>query len=49
MHEPLHQISMWRDTFKGDSNPITGASTIMQVDTMLDNKVKMHEFAVLAF
>ena len=38
MHEPLHQISMWRDTFKGDSNPITGASTIMQVDTMLDNK-----------
>ncbi|KAA8522529.1 hypothetical protein F0562_013110 [Nyssa sinensis] len=40
MYEPLHQISMWEDTFNGDISPNTGASTVVQVDIRPDNKSK---------
>ncbi|KAA8538019.1 hypothetical protein F0562_027401 [Nyssa sinensis] len=38
--DPLNQISMWEDTFKGDVSPNTGASTVVQVDSRLDNKAE---------
>lgn len=38
IYEPLHHISMWKDTFKGDSSPNTGASSIVEVDVRLDSK-----------
>uniref|UniRef100_A0A5B7A2Q9 Putative transcription factor TGA4 n=1 Tax=Davidia involucrata TaxID=16924 RepID=A0A5B7A2Q9_DAVIN len=40
IYDPLNQISMWEDSFKGDISPNTGASTVVQVDTRLDNKVQ---------
>ncbi|XP_059631459.1 transcription factor TGA7 isoform X2 [Cornus florida] len=36
--EPLHQMCMWEDTFKGDISPNTDVSTVVQVDARLDNK-----------
>lgn len=41
IYEPFQQVSMWGDTFKGDSIP--NASTILQVDARLENKVNIHE------
>ncbi|XP_062146008.1 transcription factor TGA3 isoform X2 [Alnus glutinosa] len=38
IYDPFQQISMWEDTFKGDSSPNKGVSTILQVDARLDNK-----------
>ncbi|KDO80846.1 hypothetical protein CISIN_1g036441mg [Citrus sinensis] len=40
IYEPFHQISMWGDTFHGDASPNTGSSTIVQVDTRLDNQTE---------
>lgn len=39
IYEPNHQISMWGDSFKGDSSPNTGASTIVEADAKHDNRV----------
>ncbi len=39
IYEPFQQISMWGDTFKGDSIPNTVTPTILQMDARLDNKV----------
>ncbi|KAL4604000.1 hypothetical protein ACB092_10G163800 [Castanea dentata] len=39
IYEPFQQVSMWGDTFKGDSIP--NASTILQVDARLENKTEM--------
>ncbi|KAF8377248.1 hypothetical protein HHK36_030623 [Tetracentron sinense] len=36
LYEPVHQISMWRDTFNGNSSLNTGASTTIKMDTKLD-------------
>ena len=47
IYEPFQQVSMWGDTFKGDSIP--NASTILQVDARLDNKVNIHEIGSLCF
>lgn len=44
IYEPFHQISMWGDTFHGDASPNTGSSTIVQVDTRLDNQVILEVF-----
>jgi len=38
IYDPFQQISVWEDTFKGDSSPNKGVSTILQVDARLDNK-----------
>ncbi|KAK3028845.1 hypothetical protein RJ639_037689 [Escallonia herrerae] len=41
IYDPLHQISMWQDTFEGDISPNIGVSSIVQVDTrLLDNKIE---------
>ena len=47
IYEPFQQVSMWGDTFKGDSIP--NASTILQVDARLDDKVNIHEIGSLCF
>ncbi|KAK3025677.1 hypothetical protein RJ639_042017 [Escallonia herrerae] len=45
IYDPLHQISMWEDTFEGDISPNIGMSSIVQVDTrLLDNKVNIIEY-----
>jgi transcription factor TGA len=49
IYDPFQQISVWEDTFKGDSSPNKGVSTILQVDARLDNKVKIHEIESLCF
>lgn len=49
IYDPFQQISMWEDTFKGDSSPNKGVSTILQVDARMDNKVKIHEIESLCF
>ncbi|XP_042507728.1 transcription factor TGA4-like [Macadamia integrifolia] len=38
IYEPAHQISMWRETFKGSMSPNTGVSAIVEVETGVDNK-----------
>ncbi|XP_038714831.1 transcription factor TGA3-like isoform X3 [Tripterygium wilfordii] len=43
MYEPFHRITMWEDTFKDDIISNTGPSTILQVETRLDNMVNIHQ------
>ncbi|XP_041015400.1 transcription factor TGA7-like [Juglans microcarpa x Juglans regia] len=38
IYNPFQQVSVWGDTFKGDSSPNTGASTVLQVDAGMHNK-----------
>ncbi|XP_038703542.1 transcription factor TGA7 isoform X1 [Tripterygium wilfordii] len=38
IYEPFHHITMWEDTFKDDGISNTGPSTVLQVETRLDNK-----------
>ncbi|KAF8404530.1 hypothetical protein HHK36_009416 [Tetracentron sinense] len=38
IYEPVHQISMWRETFEGDSSTKSGASMLAVVDKKFDNK-----------
>ncbi|XP_077213752.1 transcription factor TGA1-like [Tasmannia lanceolata] len=38
IYEPTHQISMWGEPFKSSSSPNTGASTIVEAETKLDNR-----------
>ncbi|KAK9270588.1 hypothetical protein L1049_026169 [Liquidambar formosana] len=47
IYEPHHQISMWGDTFKGDTSPNTGASTIEQLDAKVNNKAEYTSFESL--
>lgn len=47
IYEPFQQVSMWGDTFKGDSIP--NASTILQVDARLENKVNIHKIGFFFF
>ncbi|CAI9763913.1 unnamed protein product [Fraxinus pennsylvanica] len=37
VHEPIHQISMWDDTFGGNINPNTDVCMITQADAKLDD------------
>lgn len=37
--EPNHQIGMWGDSFKADSSQNTGASSIVEAEIKLDNRV----------
>ncbi|KAA8530915.1 hypothetical protein F0562_005626 [Nyssa sinensis] len=38
IYEPIYQISMWGENFKGNCCPNTSASAILEVDTKLDNQ-----------
>ncbi|XP_059642321.1 transcription factor TGA1-like [Cornus florida] len=38
LYEPIHQISMWGENFRGNSCPDTSALAIPAVDTKLDNQ-----------
>ncbi|KAJ4965495.1 hypothetical protein NE237_017344 [Protea cynaroides] len=38
IYEPVHHISMWGETFKGSTSPNTGVSTIVELETRVDNK-----------
>ncbi|XP_042512926.1 transcription factor TGA1-like isoform X2 [Macadamia integrifolia] len=38
IYEPAHLISMWGESFKGGASPNTGVSTIVGVETKLDDK-----------
>ncbi|KAK9272256.1 hypothetical protein L1049_002627 [Liquidambar formosana] len=38
IYEPVHPIAMWGENFKGNGCPNTPASTILEVDTKLDNQ-----------
>ena len=49
IYEPYHQISMWEDSFKIDITPNTGLSTVVQLDSKLDNNVKIIEVFSFAF
>lgn len=49
IYDPLHQISMWEETFEGGISPITGTDTILQADVRLDNKVIITEFMLFGF
>lgn len=49
IYDPFQQVSMWEDAFKGDISPNTGASTILQVDAGLPNKVTIHQIGTLWF
>lgn len=39
LYEPLHQISMWEDTFDGNISPGSGVCMITEVDSKIDDKV----------
>lgn len=41
IYESNHQISMWEDSFKSDSSPNTGGSTIVEADAKLDYRVSI--------
>lgn len=43
IYDPFQPVSMWADTFKGDGISNIGASTILQEDDRLHNKVKIDE------
>ncbi|XP_073105574.1 transcription factor TGA1-like isoform X1 [Elaeis guineensis] len=40
VYQPNHQISMWGNSFKADISQNTGASTIVEADTKLDNRLE---------
>ncbi|KAJ0975143.1 hypothetical protein J5N97_017108 [Dioscorea zingiberensis] len=40
IYEPNHQISMWGDSFKADSSQNTSASTIVEGEVKLNNKLE---------
>ncbi|KAI3465075.1 hypothetical protein Pfo_021738 [Paulownia fortunei] len=40
LYEPLHQISMWEDSFDGNISPGTGVCIITEADTKLDDKTE---------
>lgn len=39
LYEPLHQMSMWEETFDGNISPGDGVCMITEVDTKIDDKV----------
>ncbi|EEF48435.1 transcription factor TGA7 [Ricinus communis] len=40
IYEPFHQISSWGDTFRGDGSLNVGSSTIVPVDTGINDKTE---------
>ena len=43
IYEPFKQVGVWRETFSGGNSSNVGVSTIVEVDSRLENTVKMHE------
>lgn len=43
IYEPFRQVGVWRETFSGGNSSNVGASTIVEVDSRQENKVRMHE------
>lgn len=43
IYEPFRQVGVWRETFSGGNSSNIGASTIVEVDSRIDNKVREHE------
>nr|CAD1826385.1 unnamed protein product [Ananas comosus var. bracteatus] len=39
IYEPNHQMSMWDESFKAESSQNTSASTVLEADAKLDNKL----------
>lgn len=39
MYDPVNHIGMWAESFKGNGFMLTSPSTILEVDTKLDNQV----------
>lgn len=48
IYEPNHQISMWSDSFKADSSQNTSASTIVEGEVKLSDKVRKLEIYCVA-
>lgn len=46
-YEPLHQISMWEETFKNSGNFNASASIIVEADTKLSAQVQFLIFRSL--
>ena len=40
IYEPFRQIGMWKETFRGDHTSNTAASTNLEDDSGIENKVK---------
>lgn len=38
IYTPLHQVSMWGESFKGDGSPNTAMSSIVEIDVKYDSK-----------
>ena len=44
IYDSNQQISMWEDSFKSDSSPNTGGSTIVEADGKLDYRVSILDY-----
>lgn len=40
IYEPFREIGVWKETFRGDHTSNTAASTILEEDSGIENKVK---------
>lgn len=49
IYTPLHQVSMWGESFKGDGSPHTAMSSIVEIDVKYDSKVHSLQFDQLKF
>ncbi|PIA47973.1 hypothetical protein AQUCO_01400518v1 [Aquilegia coerulea] len=38
IYDPIHQVSMWGESFKADTSPNTGVSSLVEMDPKYDNK-----------
>ncbi|KAF5204539.1 Transcription factor tga1 [Thalictrum thalictroides] len=38
IYDPVHQVSMWGESFKANTSPNTGVSSIVEMDPKYDNK-----------
>lgn len=48
-YEPIHQMSMWGESFMSNGNLNASASMIMDADTKLDNQVKVLKLVIFVF
>ena len=48
-YEPIHQMSMWGESFMDNGSLNASASLIMDADTKLDNQVKVLKLVLLVF
>lgn len=47
IYEPIHQIGMWGENFKGNDNPHTPASVIVEMDHKIENQVQFLELSLV--